>query len=181
MYVFNLMVETLSTFFTMHVYSWNWIFYLNCIIWCYWIRRVVLMRRSWVEAQDDWVVILSYKMWAIRSVNRVYVDNLGLTGTVETLPKFCWKFWWNLYIYIYIKKKNLPEIFQCIAKKDVGKSRLLQLVSERGCDSVDFVSMKSTLNHVTWYRMNSICVCVCTWITTSVVIKESDTRLAKSR
>ena len=29
--------------------------------------------------------------------------------------------------------------------------------------------------------MNSICVCVgvCTWITTSVVIKESDTRLAK--
>ena len=24
----------------------------------------------------------------------------------------------------------------------------LQLVSERGCDSVDFVSMKSTLNHV---------------------------------
>jgi len=23
------MVETLSTFLTMHVYSWNWIFYLN--------------------------------------------------------------------------------------------------------------------------------------------------------
>ena len=104
------MVETLSTFFTMHVYSWNWIFYLNCIIWCYWIRRVVLMRRSWVEAQDDWVVILNYKMWAIRSVNRVYVDNLGLTGTEETLPKFCWKFWWDLYIYIKKKKKGASHL-----------------------------------------------------------------------
>ena len=122
------MVETLSTFLTMHlstfltmhVYSWNWIFYLNCIIWCYWIRCVVLMRMSWVEAQDDWVVILSYKMWVIRNVNRVYVDNLEPTGTGETLPKFWWKFWWNLYIYI---KKKLPEIFQYIAKKNVEKFR----------------------------------------------------------
>ena len=147
------MVETLSTFLTMHVYSWNWIFYLNCIIWCYWIRRVVLMRMSWVKAQDDWVVIFSYEMWVIRSVNRVYVDNLGLTGTEETLPKFCWKFWWNLYIYIY-KKKNLPEIFQYIAKKNVEKSWSLQLVSERGCDSVDFISIESIMNYVSWDRMN---------------------------
>ena len=123
------MVETLSTFLTMHlstfltmhVYSWNWIFYLNCIIWCYWIRRVVLMRRSWVEAQDDWVVILSYKMWAIRSVNRVYVDNLGLTGTEETLPKFCWKFWWNLYIYIYKKKIYLK--FSNVSRKRMWENR----------------------------------------------------------
>ena len=113
MYVFNLMVETLSTFLTMHVFIWT------AIIWCYWIRSVVLMRMSWVEAQDDWVVILSSKMWVIRSVNRVYVDNLGPTGTGETLSKF----WWNLCIYIYIK---LPEIFQYIAKKNVEKSRPLQ-------------------------------------------------------
>lgn len=76
------------------------------------------MRMSWVEAQDDWVVILSYY-----KCKRVYVDNLGPTGTGETLPKF----WWNLYIYIYIKK-NLPEIFQYIAKKNVEKSGPLQLV-----------------------------------------------------
>ena len=150
MYVFNLMVETLSTFLTMHVYSWNWIFYLNCIIWCYWIRRVVLMRMSWVKAQDDWVVIFSYEMWVIRSVNRVYVDNLGPTSIGETLPKFWWKFWWNLYI----KKKNLPEIFQYIAKKNVEKSWSLQLVSERGCDSVDFISIESIMNYVSWDRMN---------------------------
>ena len=113
-------MKLLVLFFTMHVYSWNWIFYLNCIIWCYWIRRVVLMRRSWVEAQDDWVVILSYKMWAIRSVNRVYVDNLGLTGTEETLPKFCWKFWWDLYIYIK-KKKKFTWNFPMYREKGCGK------------------------------------------------------------
>jgi hypothetical protein len=147
MYVFNLIVETLSTYLTMHVYSWNWMFHLNYIIWCYWIRCVVLMITSWVETQDDWVVILSYEMWAIRSVNRVYVDNLGPTSIGETLPKF----WWNLYI-----KKKLPENFQYIAKKNVEKSGLFQLVSERGCDSVDFVSMKSIMNHVSWDRMNYI-------------------------
>ena len=45
------------------------------------------MRMSWVETQDDWVVILSYEMWDIRSVNKVYVDNLGPTSIRETLPK----------------------------------------------------------------------------------------------
>ena len=120
MSVFNLMVETLSTFLTMHVYSWNWIFYLNCIIWCYWIRCVVLMRMSWVEAQDDWVVILSYKMWVIRSVNRVYINNLGPTGTGETLPKFWWKFWWNLYIYI---KKKITWNFPIYCEKECRKIR----------------------------------------------------------
>ena len=117
MYVFNLMVETLSTFLTMHVYSWNWIFYLNCIIWCYWIRRVVLMRMSWVKAQDDWVVIFSYEMWVIRSVNRVYVDNLGPTSIGETLPKFWWKFWWNLYI----KKKKFTWNFPIYCEKECRK------------------------------------------------------------
>jgi hypothetical protein len=37
---------------------------------------------------DDWVVILSYEMWDIRGVNRVYVYNLGPTSIGETLPKF---------------------------------------------------------------------------------------------
>ena len=85
------------------------------------------MITSWVETQDDWVVILSYEMWAIRSVNRVYVDNLGPTSIEETLPKF----WWNLYI-----KKQLPENFQYIAKKNVEKSGLLHygtgLVTQKG-------------------------------------------------
>jgi hypothetical protein len=36
------------------------------------------MIRSW----------LSYKMWDIRSVNKLYVDNLGPPGIGETLPKF---------------------------------------------------------------------------------------------
>jgi len=46
------------------------------------------MIMSWVVTQDDWVVILSYEMWDIRSVNRVYVDNLGPTSIGETLPIF---------------------------------------------------------------------------------------------
>ena len=139
MYVFTLMVESLSTYLTMHVYRWNRIFHLNYIIWCYWIKCFVLMIMSWVVTQDDWVVILSYEMWVIISANRVYVDNLGPTSIGETLLKF----WWNLYI-----KKNLPENFQYITKKKVEKSGLLQLVSERGCDSIDFISMESIMNHV---------------------------------
>jgi hypothetical protein len=31
---------------------------------------------------------LSYEMWDIRSVNRLYVDNLGPLGIEETLQKF---------------------------------------------------------------------------------------------
>jgi hypothetical protein len=31
---------------------------------------------------------LRYEMWNIRSVNRLYVDNLGPPGIGETLPKF---------------------------------------------------------------------------------------------
>ena len=58
--------------------------------------------------------------WVIISVKRVYVDNLGPTGTGETLPKFWWKFWWNLYIYI---KKNLPEIFPIYCEKEGRKIR----------------------------------------------------------
>jgi len=80
------------------------------------------MIMSWVETQDDWVVILSYEIWDIRSVNRVYVDNLGPTSIGETLPKF----WWILYI---TKKKNLPENFQYIAKKNVEKSGCYNLQS----------------------------------------------------
>ena len=34
---------------------------------------------SWAKTQDDWVVIWSYEMCDIRSVNRIYVDNLGPT------------------------------------------------------------------------------------------------------
>jgi hypothetical protein len=34
------MFVTLSTYLTVYVYSWNWIFYLNYIIW-YWIRSGV--------------------------------------------------------------------------------------------------------------------------------------------
>ena len=44
----------------------------------------------------------------------------------ETLPKFWYKFWWNLYI----KNKKLPGNFQYIAKKKVEKSRLLQKSSK---------------------------------------------------
>ena len=35
---------------------------------------------------------LSYEIWDTRSVNRVYVDNLGSPGIGETLPKCWWKF-----------------------------------------------------------------------------------------
>jgi hypothetical protein len=35
---------------------------------------------------------LSYEIWDTRSVNRVYVDNLGSPGIGETLPKRWWKF-----------------------------------------------------------------------------------------
>jgi len=34
---------------------------------------------------DSW---LSYEMWDIRSVNKLYVDILGPFGIGETLPKF---------------------------------------------------------------------------------------------
>jgi hypothetical protein len=77
------------------------------------------MIMNWVETRDDWVVIFSYEMWDIRSVNRVYVDNLGPTSIGETLPNF----WWNMY------KKKLPENFQYIAKKNVEKSGLLHICS----------------------------------------------------
>jgi hypothetical protein len=33
-------------------------------------------------------------------------------------------------------------------EKECRKSGLLHLVSEHGCDSVDFISMKSIMNHV---------------------------------
>jgi hypothetical protein len=35
---------------------------------------------------------LSYEMWDIRSVNKVYVDNLWPPGIGEILPKFWWEF-----------------------------------------------------------------------------------------
>ena len=54
-----------------------------------------------------------------------------------------------------------------------GKSGLLQLVSERGCDSVDLLSMESIMNRVSWYRMNYACIYLYIYlVTTSVIIKE---------
>jgi len=50
-------------------------------------------------------------MWDIRSVNRVYVDNLGPPSIGETLPNFGGNFGGTC-----ISKKKLPENFQCIAK-----------------------------------------------------------------
>ena len=58
-------------------------------------------------------------------VNRVYVDNLGPTSIEETLLKF----WWNLYIYIYIKKKITRKKFPMYREIGCGKSGLLHLLS----------------------------------------------------
>jgi hypothetical protein len=70
------------------------------------------MIMSWVETHDDWDVILSYEMWDIRSVNRVYVDNLGPTSIGETA---------EILVEILVEpvywKKKLPENFQYIARK----------------------------------------------------------------
>ena len=79
-------------------------------------------------------------------VNKVYVDNLRPTSIEETLLEF----WWNLYIYIYIKKKKkiTRKKFPMYREIGCGKSGLLQLVSERGCDSVDLLSMESIMNRV---------------------------------
>jgi hypothetical protein len=52
---------------------------------------------------------LSYEMWDSRSVNRVYVDNLGLPGISETLSKFWWKFRWTFIWELY--KKNYPYFY----------------------------------------------------------------------
>jgi hypothetical protein len=38
MYDFNLIFVILSTYLTMHIYSWNRILHLNYIIWCYYAR-----------------------------------------------------------------------------------------------------------------------------------------------
>jgi hypothetical protein len=38
--------------------------------------------------------------------------------------------------------------------KGCRKPELLQLVSERGCDSVDFINIESMTNHVSYDRMN---------------------------
>ena len=51
---------------------------------------------------------LSYEMWDIRSINMIYVDNLGPPGLGEALPKFWLTFIWELYkkklhVFLYTK------------------------------------------------------------------------------
>ena len=54
----------------------------------------------------------------------------------------------------HLFKKKITWKFPMYREKECRKSGLLQLVSERGCDSVDFISIESIMNHVSWDRMN---------------------------
>ena len=112
MYDFNLMFVTLSNYLTMHVYSWNQNFHLNYIIWCYWIRCVVLMMMSWVEIQDDWIrmwIKIGSVIWFCRylGTSRYKGDSTEILVEILVEP-------------VYLKKNNLLENFQCFTKKDVG-------------------------------------------------------------
>jgi hypothetical protein len=81
------------------------------------------MIMSWVETQDDWVVILSYEMWDIRSVNKVYVDNLGPTSIGETAeilveilvePVYKKKNSWKFPIYCEKERRKIRVVTELV-------------------------------------------------------------------
>jgi hypothetical protein len=76
-------------------------------------------------------------MWDIRSVNKIYVDNLRPTSIEET----CWNFDRN-FGGTCISKKTLPENFQYTVKKNVEKSGLLH----------DKVPFHLKMNYYNYYK-----------------------------
>lgn len=84
-----------------HLFLYNDIccsmYVINIVVEMMMMMMVVRLRPRMIES---W---LSYKIWDIRSVNRLYVDNLRPSGIGKTLPKFQKTSIWKLY-----KKKYLP-------------------------------------------------------------------------